>query len=74
MAKPTHAAIPGTGPVGEACFTCGHAATVVAQDRRRKPVPTCGKVAEMTRTRPSDCGQVRASDRACRYWTRRAGS
>lgn len=71
MAKPTHAAIPGTGPAGETCLSCGHGTLV---EDVNKPFPVCGKVAEMTGTRPSRCGKILRTDPACRYWKQRAGS
>lgn len=69
MTKITHAAIPGTGPAGETCFTCGHAATTAPSGK--KPVPVCRKAAELVGRSILKSGRIREMDRACRYWTRR---
>ena len=64
--KRGHAATPGTGPAGETCKSCCHYARVKWDKVYRK----CGLArARWTRGPGSD---IRAKDRACMRWERKA--
>lgn len=60
--KHGHAALPGTGPVGETCAGCAH----LVRRQMSKAYLKCGLMAVYwTRGEGSD---VRAADPACRRW------
>ena len=60
--KRGHAALPGTGPVGETCGTCEH----LESKRMAKAYLKCGLMVNYWTGGPGT--DVRAKDAACRRW------